>query len=174
MAARQVSEGAAWLRAFGLAGAMMVVGGAAERTPSVSGTSQLAVGEYLIAIGGCNDCHTVGWNQNPGKIPLAQRLTGNPVGWHGPWGTSYAVNLRLLVQGMTADAWVKHIAGMQPKPPMPWFNMRSMSESDLRAVYAYVRSLGPGGEAMPIDLAPGETPTTPYVEATPVQPGKKP
>lgn len=163
---------AAWLRIFSLAGAAVLLGGAAERTPVVSGASQLAVGEYLVTIGGCNDCHTVGWNQNPGKIPPAQRLTGSHVGWHGPWGTSYAVNLRLLVQGMTADAWVQHIAGMQPKPPMPWYNMRSMSEADLRAMYVYIRSLGPGGEPMPVDLAPGEPPKPPYIEAVPQPPAK--
>ena len=53
---------------------------------AVGGGSQIAIGEYLVAIGGCNDCHTVGWTRTPGAVPPAQRLTGNPVGWHGPGG----------------------------------------------------------------------------------------
>jgi mono/diheme cytochrome c family protein len=163
----------ALVRCLGLAGAVLLLGAAGPQTPSVSGQSQVTVGEYLVAIGGCNDCHTVGWNQNPGKVPNAQRLTGNPVGWHGPWGTSYAVNLRLLAQRLTADAWVQYIASMQPRPPMPWFNMRAMSESDLRAIYAYIRSLGPGGAPTPDDLAPGETPTAPYLEGVPIRPPKR-
>jgi cytochrome c1 len=134
---------------------------------AVRGGSEIAAGEYLVAIGGCNDCHTVGWNQAPGKVPTAQRLTGNPVGWHGPWGTSYAINLRLLTQQLSAEQWLQYVAMMQPKPPMPWFNMRSMSETDLKAMYAYIRSLGPAGEPVRGDLPPGQLPTTPYIEAPP-------
>jgi mono/diheme cytochrome c family protein len=153
-----------------LAGIVLLLGGAAPEKPSVTGQSSVAVGEYLVAIGGCNDCHTVGWNQSPGGIPVAQRLTGSPVGWNGPWGTSFPTNLRLLMQTMTADAWVQYVAVMQPRPPMPWFNMRSMSESDLRAMYAYIRSLGPAGAPAPEALPPGRTPATPYIVAVPRPP----
>jgi mono/diheme cytochrome c family protein len=156
---------------LGVAIAAALLGGAGPDKPSVQGPSQLAVGEYLVTIGGCNDCHTAGWNQNPGKVPVAERLTGNPVGWNGPWGTSYAINLRLLVQKMSADAWVRYIAVTQPRPPMPWFNVRSLSEPDLRAIYAYIHSLGPAGEPMPDALPPGVTPKTPYLEALPHAPG---
>jgi hypothetical protein len=105
---------------------------------------------------------------NPGKIPVAQRLTGSHVGWNGPWGTSYPTNLRLLVQKMSADAWVQHAHTMQPRPPMPWFNMRSMSEADLKAMYVYIRSLGPAGEPAPEALPPDKQPTPPYIRAEPV------
>jgi mono/diheme cytochrome c family protein len=149
---------------------VLLLGGAAPEKPSVTGQSPVAIGEYLVAIGGCNDCHTVGWNQRPGDIPVAQRLTGSPVGWNGPWGTSFPTNLRLLMQTMTADAWVRYVAVMQPRPPMPWFNMRVMSESDLRAMYAYIRSLGPAGAAAPEALPPGRTPTTAYIVAVPRAP----
>jgi hypothetical protein len=158
------------MRVFGLASLALMLGGADEQKPSVMGQSPVAVGEYLVSIGGCNDCHTPGWNQNPGKIPVAQRLIGSPVGWNGPWGTSYPTNLRLLVQSMTLDAWVKYVAVMQPRPPMPWFNMRSMSDADQRAMYAYIRSLGPAGEAAPAALPPGQKPTTPYLDAMPRPP----
>ena len=134
---------------------------------AVTGGSQLANGEYLVAVGGCNDCHTEGWNRAPGQIPPAQRLTGSHIGWHGPWGTSYAVNLRLLVSQLTQAQWIAYIATMHPKPPMPWFNMQSMSETDLTAMYVYIHSLGPAGTPAPVDLPPGQTPAGPYVEATP-------
>jgi hypothetical protein len=159
------------LRHFIVAATALLLGGAGPNTPAISGGSELARGEYLVTIAGCNDCHTVGWNQAPGQVPVARRLTGNPVGWHGPWGTSYAVNLRLLVSRMTADAWVTYIGGMQSRPPMPWFNMKSMAESDLRAMYAYIHSLGPAGEATPEPLPPGEVPKTPYLNAVPQPPG---
>lgn len=155
-----------------VAGVALSLCGAAPEVPSVQGPSPVAVGEYLVAIGGCNDCHTDGWNRSPGNVPVEQRLTGSVVGWRGPWGTSYPTNLRLLLQKMTADAWVQYVATMQPRPPMPWFNMRSMSESDLRAIYAYIRSLGPAGEPAPEALPPGYVPTGPFIETVPLLPRK--
>jgi hypothetical protein len=145
-----------------------LAGHAAAAQPfAVTGGPQLATGEYLVAIGGCNDCHTEGWNRAPGQIPPAQRLTGSRIGWHGPWGTSYAINLRLLVSRLTPDQWIAYIATMHPKPPMPWFNMQSMSPTDLAAMYVYIQSLGPAGAPMPVDLPPDQTPTGRYVEAAP-------
>jgi len=39
----------------------------------------------------------------------------------------------------------------------------SQAERDLRAVYRYVRSLGPAGEAAPAYLPPGSDPLGPVV-----------
>ena len=158
-------------RVLGASGIALLLCGAGPDKPFVSGQSQVATGEYLVAIGGCNDCHTEGWNFAPGQVPIAQRLTGSHVGWTGPWGTSYPTNLRLLVQKMTVDAWVQYVATMQSRPPMPWFNMRSMSEPDLRAIYAYIHSLGPAGEPAPEALPPGQKPRTPAIDAVPHLPG---
>jgi hypothetical protein len=47
---------------------------------------------------------------------------------------------------------------------MPWFDVRAMSAADLKAVYRYIRHLGPAGQPAPADLPPGETPPQPYVE----------
>lgn len=153
------------------AGVVLLGTPAAGANPlAVTGGSQVATGEYLVAIGGCNDCHTEAWNQTPGQVPVAERLTGSRIGWRGPWGTSYAINLRLLAQQLTEAQWLSYIAAMQPKPPMPWYNMRVMSPADLKAIYAYIRSLGAAGTLMPADLPPGQTPTTPYVEAEPQSP----
>ena len=137
---------------------------------AVTGGSPVAAGEYLVAVTGCNDCHTPGWNRAPGAVPPAQRLTGVAIGWHGPWGTSYAINLRLFVQQLSVEQWLAYVAAMQPKPPMPWFNMRAMSRVDLQAMYVYLRSLGPAGAPTPADLPPGQMPTTPYVEVAPQAP----
>ena len=58
-------------------------------------------GRYLIETSGCNDCHTAGYAQAEGKVPEAQWLTGDRLGWRGPWGTTYGTNLRLFVSGLT-------------------------------------------------------------------------
>ena len=64
------------LRVLGLAGTALLLGAAGPDLPSVKAQSPVAAGEYLVAIGGCNDCHTEGWMINSGKVPEAQRLTG--------------------------------------------------------------------------------------------------
>src|ERR1700744_3632706 len=63
-------------------------------------------GRYLAVIAGCNDCHTPGYAESGGEVPESQWLTGTLLGWSGPWGTTYAVNLRLYFQNMTSDEWV--------------------------------------------------------------------
>lgn len=64
-----------------------------------------AARKYLVQIGGCNDCHTPGYPQTGGNVPLPQWLTGVPVGYRGPWGTTYASNLRLYVDPMSEHDW---------------------------------------------------------------------
>src|SRR5690606_7021051 len=51
--------------------------------PYVVAATDSAAGAYVALIGGCNDCHTVGWDRNDGTTPDADRLTGNPVGYRG-------------------------------------------------------------------------------------------
>lgn len=50
---------------------------------------------------------------------------------------------------------------------MPWFSLRDMSDEDLRAVYAFIRSLGEPGEAAPEYVPPGVAVTTPYIDFVP-------
>lgn len=50
-------------------------------------------GRYLVRITGCNDCHTPGYPESSGKTAEKLWLTGSPLGWRGPWGTTYASNL---------------------------------------------------------------------------------
>ena len=118
-------------------------------------------GRYLVTIGGCNDCHTPGYPQAGGNVPENEWLTGVPVGYQGPWGTSYPANLRLVVSRLTEAQWVEH-ARKERLPPMPWFNLAKTTDDDLRAMYAYIRSLGPAGEPVPAYVAPGGKVTTPY------------
>src|SRR5688500_8598352 len=44
-----------------------------------------------------HDCHTAGYIESDGKLDPAAALKGSPIGWRGPWGTTYALNLRLTV-----------------------------------------------------------------------------
>ena len=129
-------------------------------------------GRYLAVIGGCNDCHTEGYAQKAGKVPETEWLTGNREGFKGPWGTTYPANLRLAVQGMSEAEWMKH-ARKPTRPPMPWFNLRDMSDQDVRALHRYIKSLGPGGNPAPAYVPPGQTPMTPYIDFGPSAPPAK-
>jgi mono/diheme cytochrome c family protein len=120
-------------------------------------------GRYLVKIAGCNDCHTAGYAISAGKVDEKLWLTGDALGWRGPWGTTYASNLRLLVQSMTADQFVAHARSDQRRPPMPWFNVRDMKDDDVKAIHAYLRHLGPAGKPAPAYLPPGQEPKGPFI-----------
>jgi len=145
----------------------LVCGVAAEAVAGDKGADAVARGRYLVTIGGCNDCHTPGYMEKGPAVPESEWLTGMPVGFQGPWGTTYAANLRLVAGRMTEVQWVAH-ARQERLPPMPWFNLREMTDDDLRAVYAYVRSLGAPGNPAPAYVAPGGKVNTPYFVFVPV------
>ena len=53
----------------------------------------------------------------------ATALKGNPVGFQGPWGTTYAANLRIEAAARSEDEFVTYLATLESRPPMPWFNL---------------------------------------------------
>ena len=124
----------------------------------------VARGKYVVSIAGCNDCHTPNFPPKGGEVPESEWLTGDALGWRGPWGTTYASNLRIYMQGMTEEQWIKTAKTLKARPPMPWFNVRRMSTTDLRAIYRYVRHLGPAGKPAPAYVPPDKTPQQPYVQ----------
>src|SRR5262249_22301482 len=65
-------------------------------------------GRYLVIIGGCNDCHTDGYAPHNGKVPESAWLLGSGLGFRGPWGTTYAPNLRLTLSKMSETEWIKY------------------------------------------------------------------
>jgi len=129
---------------------------------SATGGDLLARGEYLVRIAGCNDCHTPGYAESGGKVDKAGWLVGSPMGFHGPWGTTYASNLRLRMQQLTEAQWLEYSANLRTRPIMPDFAVRDMSEEDRRAIYRFVHALGAAGQPAPEALPPGRTPPPPY------------
>ena len=134
---------------------------AAKAKPS--DTKLIERGRYLARIAGCNDCHTPGYAQSGGKVPEKDWLIGDRLGWRGPWGTTYPANLRQYMQKLTEEQWLKVAHTAQMRPPMPWFALRDMTQADLRALYRFIRHLGPAGEAAPAYLSPDQAPKGPVV-----------
>ena len=122
----------------------------------------IAHGRYMSEIAGCNDCHTPGYLLSEGEVPEKLWLTGDRFGWRGPWGTTYAVNLRLFVETLTDNQWVALTKVLKARPPMPWFDLNIIEEHDLRALYYFMRYLGPGGKPAPAYVPPDKEPQTPY------------
>jgi len=125
-------------------------------------TKQVERGRYLATIAGCNDCHTEGYLLGEGKVSEDRWLTGASLGWRGPWGTTYAVNLRLLVDTLSEEQWIALARQLKARPPMPWYALNIMEDAALRALYQLIRYLGPGGHPAPDYLPPGQEPSTPY------------
>ncbi len=124
----------------------------------------VARGRYISKIAGCNDCHTAGYAMSGGKVPEKEWLMGDGLGWRGDWGTTYPTNLRITLSKLTEDQWVKTARSLQARPPMPWFALHDMTETDLRAFYRFVRQLGPVGTPAPAYVPPGTAPQGPFVQ----------
>ena len=138
--------------------------------PAVAAENMVKAGEYLTIVGSCNDCHTQGWTERKGNVPPADRFAGLDVGFRGTWGTVYGKNLRTITQRQSEDHWVQVLKTADDgdgKPPMPWWNTALMNERDLRAMYRYIKSLGPNPNGVPRSLKPGLEPKGPWVWVEP-------
>ncbi|HET9315377.1 MAG TPA: c-type cytochrome [Vicinamibacteria bacterium] len=83
--------------------------------------------------------------------------------WSGPWGVSYAVNLtpdeNTGIGSWSEETFVsalrtgRHMGVSRPiLPPMPWKAFRNLTDEDLKAVYAYLRTLPPVSNRVPEPL----------------------
>ena len=83
----------------------------------------------------------------------------------GPWGITFAINLTPDPETGTGK-WReadfvkaiksgKHLGAGRPiQPPMPWESYRHLSESDLKAVFAYLKSIPPIRNRVPDYIPP--------------------
>jgi cytochrome c553 len=85
--------------------------------------------------------------------------------WAGSWGVSFAANLTPdKVTGMgnwTEASFIKAMRTGKHKgllrdilPPMPWQSMAKLSDGDLRAMFAYLKSIKPINNKVPEPIPP--------------------
>lgn len=153
--------------------------------------TQEELGEHLVLIAGCHECHTPKKMTPQGpEIDMALSLSGHPskmpapdvdrkeaeskglavtqtlTAWVGPWGVTYAANLTSDPTGigeweesnfMTAIRKGKH-KGVESErmilPPMPWQLLGNMTDEELKAVFAYLKSTKPIQNIVPEPLPP--------------------
>ena len=102
----------------------------------------------------------------PPKLPGDPATNWNTLMWNvsafaGPWGITYPINLT-PDQNTGIGIWTeqdfiktirngRHMGGeARPiQPPMPWMWYAKMTDDDLKAVYAYLRSIPPISNRVP-------------------------
>jgi hypothetical protein len=120
-------------------------------------------GEYLVHLIGCQDCHTpVGADHN--FVP-GMDFGGGQV-FEGPWGKVASANLTPDPAGISyydQTLFIRTIrtgyVGSRPlNQLMPWLIFRNMTDDDLSAIFAYLKTLKPVrhrvDNSMPATLCP--------------------
>ena len=124
-------------------------------------------GRRLIRIAGCNDCHTPMYSQMEGRVPENEWLVGSDVGFKGPWGTSYAANLRLTAARYPEKSFINYLRQKKYLPPMPGFIFKDMTDEELGAMYTFIKHLGSSGKESPKNLLPSQKPSGAYINFVP-------
>ena len=152
-----------------------------------AGNTMVDRGRYLVTITGCHDCHspkTTGMTPD-----LTRALSGRPAttplpsatksevhasldftAFQGPWGQTVASNLTPepttgIGTRYTEASFIQTMrTGKKPNgtpvmPPMPSEVYQNMTDDDLRAIWAYLRTIKPIRNAVFAGLAnpPAET-----------------
>ncbi|MBF9255792.1 c-type cytochrome [Pontibacter sp. 172403-2] len=153
--------------------------------------TQEALGEHLVIIAGCHDCHTPKKMTPNGPEPdFSMALSGHPAkmpppdvdraemerkgvaatqtltAWVGPWGISYAANLTSDETGIgnwQEENFITAIRHGKYKgieswrtllPPMPWQSIGKMTDQELKAIFAYLKSTKPIKNVVPAAQPP--------------------
>jgi mono/diheme cytochrome c family protein len=107
---------------------------------------RLTYGAYLSGpLGHCIECHSPMGPKGPDR---ENQLGAGGLAFHGPWGTSYSANITPAGLSGWSDADIKtaiaqgrRADGSRLLPPMPAGYYSRVSDADLDAIVAYLRSL---------------------------------
>ncbi len=103
------------------------------------------------------------------QMPWATSVAATMTAWAGPWGVSFTANLTpdentglgIWTQEMFIAAMRtgRHMGQSRPiLPPMPWFNYGKMTDEDLAAIFAYLRTIPPIVNHVPAPIPPAASP----------------
>ncbi|HET7286364.1 MAG TPA: c-type cytochrome, partial [Pyrinomonadaceae bacterium] len=104
-------------------------------------------GKYLATLGSCASCHT----PTKGYEPLAQMDFAGGMRFKGPWGDVTSANITPDASGISyydealfiETLRTGHVGARKLAPIMPWGYFRNMTDDDLKAIFAYLRTLPP-------------------------------
>jgi mono/diheme cytochrome c family protein len=120
-------------------------------TAAVAGpdmSNPVARGKYLVTLGNCMSCHTP---MNRQGQPLTDLAFGGGMLFKGPWGEVTSANITPDASGISyydEAMFVKtlrtgHVGARKLNSIMPWGYFRNLSDDDLKAIYAYLRTVSP-------------------------------
>jgi len=120
--------------------------------PDVPRTDKVKYGEYLAGpLGHCMECHTP--MTKPPMRDYKNMMGAGGFVFHGPWGESVAANITPDNEtgiGKWTDVQIKKAItdgarpdGTKLRPPMAFAYYKNISDHDLNAIVAYLRSLKP-------------------------------
>ncbi len=120
-----------------------------KRVSAPAPGNKLHYGQYLATIGHCLECHTP--RDDKGMLHM-DLLGAGGQSFKGPWGESVSRNLTPHPSGLKdwTDAQIKTVLhqgvdrdGKGYRPPMGFDFYKNISDADLDALIAYLRSLKP-------------------------------
>lgn len=102
---------------------------------------------------------------SPWIIATNEHLTA----WSGPWGISFAANLTPdPLTGLRSGVWTEELfikalrtgrhmgTAREILPPMPWQFIGQLSDDDLKALWAYLGTIPPIKNDVPVPIEPTE------------------
>lgn len=124
----------------------------------VPDTTKLLAGHFEGTAIPTGDVNMVG----PDKWVMTEK---NFTAWVGPWGISYSANLtpdnatgigtlseEMFIKTLREGKWMG--VGRPLLPPMPWPGIGSISDEDLKCIYAYLMSIKPIHNTVPQPVSP--------------------
>ncbi len=97
----------------------------------------------------------------PEQVAKGTAATIDQTAWIGPWGKSFAANITSDSTGIgnwSEEQFItclrkgisKGLDGTRPlMPPMPWQNYAQMSDGEIKAIFAYLKSIKPVHNVVP-------------------------
>jgi hypothetical protein len=172
-------------------GQPMVKGGTAG-PGAAAGGDPVARGKFLAEVLGCIECHTPRgadgkpdakffmaghraddpyptWSDSLWDREMGMIVSTTGTAYAGPWGITFARNLTpdptTGIGGWNEEAFVYILREGTLKPPMPNLLYGNLSDDDLKAIFAWLKSLPPVKNLVPFrqlspPRLPGETPGT--------------
>lgn len=116
-----------------------------EPVPVPDVSTPVKKGEYLVRQGGCRDCHTP---QRDGQFLHDLELAGGFL-LKGPWGAVASANITPAPSGIPYydESLFREVIrtgavkARQLKQIMPWWYYRGLTDEDLNAMFAYLKSV---------------------------------
>ncbi len=152
---------------------LVTVGGCHDcHSPKVQGPGGIPLPDSSRMLSGHpQDMPYPAWSPDDLQRNVLANANAMLTAWAGPWGVSFTMNLtpdketglgewteEAFIQALRTGKHQGQPNGRDILPPMPWFNYREMSDSDLKAVWAYLRSLPPIKNQVPLPVPPATAP----------------